>query len=495
VPRSPGTRLKLARAADDESAGPRVKANSTESSPSADGSSGGHLSLRRRQIPSRSRLISSVVFVAASAVAVAYWQGSIFALRGAGVAVVIAVVIAQFPDRDSWAAVIACFVLAYFGGRIAIGNFSAPWNMFYWWPYFGGGLSLAIVIQAFVLEALCPFRVENFAGPRNLLAALLIAGAYFVWRRLEHGHGPASTAFIVAIILFGAMTIAAVRWSVLPGIALVAVFLGLSALAQVSGPEVLEDTHPGATFINFELKPAIGDEIDTRALDLDVYLNPGAPSLFGCPSHVSVYIFVVASITGRRRHTLTEQLARARYELSVTGATKISDDRSGLSTPFASRVIPADRFAEGPHTVYAGHGLDIEAPTGDSFEFNLPLQTPRMMGSCWISVPGVDAGEPIISGGYFESPGTATVDLQPPLHTDVDVSNTAPRPVRKVDDPGDVTWTCTRGYGQGSGNCPAVAVVTATWSSAYVQTVLIVVGALAAIAAERWFRLVEPPSH
>ena len=58
------------------------------------------------------------------------------------------------------------------------------------------------------------------------------------------------------------------------------------------------------------------------------------------------------------------------------------------------------------------------------------------------------------------------------------------------------TWTCFDHSHPGSGTvsqqCPAIAVMTAGWSVAYPQVVLLFVGALIAIAVEHWFRAIDP---
>ena len=76
----------------------------------------------------------------------------------------------------------------------------------------------------------------------------------------------------------------------------------------------------------------------------------------------------------------------------------------------------------------------------------------------------------------------------------MDLTDTSPLPDYQRMIGGTYDWTCfdlSRHPGA-SGQCRAIAVMATGWSASYPQVVLLVVGALIAIAAEHWFRAIHP---
>ena len=451
------------------------------------------MKLERRRSPSRRALAEALFTAACVAVGIALWQGYTLAGKGLVAAVVLALLGAQVESLSTPRhAELVTAVLAYFVGRALEAPLGAPWNLDEWWPY-EAGLCLAIFFQASALRPLVPIRVREATKLRSYAALFLVLGSAFAWRSLKHHLGPASACLVIAVVVVIAL------WSdsryLILGILICAGFLAGSALVQNSGPtEILGSLHEGAIHIAFELRPPPQQYADPQGLAAFVNVRPDAPTVFQCPSAVYVSVFVTIPtgvVSSRRYNQLQTYLLHSTFVLGVTGATTITDDRVGARG--VSHVARASVARGGVHTEYTGTGLHIGAPDGDDFSFALPLQHPRGMGSCFVEVPDVNS-EPLLDAGptYFQQPESAQVELSPSPGSSIDTAETAPTPIRDPNDPDSVDWTCydipKARYASSSGApCPALAVINANWASAYDQTALIVVGALVAIAAERWF--------
>jgi hypothetical protein len=218
----------------------------------------------------------------------------------------------------------------------------------------------------------------------------------------------------------------------------------------------------------------------------------------GCTSSVDIYVQLLIDDRASFEESayIQETLESSRFVFYVSGNVVIHDSR--FNVPQHGRLAVSHLSSEEELSEYYGHGLDPTELTGDSFFFREPWQSPRGMGSCYVSLPwdanGVLYNDPTANSVF---PASTSVELWPPGGSSVNVTDSYPRPDSspRPDSeagPGAATWDCTFA----SKRCPASAVIEAGWAGAYGQIVLIVVGALVAIASERWFsRLTRTPNQ
>jgi len=105
------------------------------------------------------------------------------------------------------------------------------------------------------------------------------------------------------------------------------------------------------------------------------------------------------------------------------------------------------------------------------------------MGACYVKIPQVNRDIFWAGPQYPYQPMVATVEV-----AGADRTESFPQPT--ASDTGGYDWTC---YDNSNpkvsvkSQCPGLTVVAATWAGSYTQMALLLVGALIAIAAERWF--------
>ncbi len=224
-----------------------------------------------------------------------------------------------------------------------------------------------------------------------------------------------------------------------------------------------------------------------------VTVTPAIPTLFHCPTQADVNVFVtIPDLMSAADKKTQAILHESTYQLDVTGATRITRSWDVTNSSSASsRVINATMAAGDTHTQWVGRGLDITAPNGDSFDFNVPIQSWRSMGTCYIKLP--ELNQHILWSGplYLAEPSVSSVQLNPWPGSSVDLTDTSPSPVPDPLEPGTYDWTCFDSSHPSTAvnaqQCPALAVVAANWAGSYGQVAMLLVGTLIAIAAERWF--------
>jgi hypothetical protein len=435
------------------------------------------------------------------------------------IAVLAAVITALVEARHGRKrAIPVAIALAYFGTRALTMGVHYPGSLNSWSPYpLLGWLSheyillVFILLQIWLLRPICPrilcaagvvrrwvvrvarrvplLRDRDRAQVRRL-AVLLVCGLVFIsWDWLEAAVGAASAAFLCALVMVGVMLLASDRKYLLFGIVACAGFLAVSAFAQEAPPSgVLVRDSLSTPEIDFGIAPPAGATVDTRDLQLDVIMTPLAPTLFHCPSQVEIEV-LIDDLDG----DVQTQLSQANYSLTVPGNAVIQlPDASRLGT---RSIVPARNGS--PRTQLIGSGLFVglslppDPSPADGFIFTAPLQSWRSMGTCYVIIPTIQANTPL---GYSIIPAKATVHLSPWQSSSIDLTDTTPQPTADQETQGAFDWTC---YGlpnatvHGNGQCPAVSVVTANWASSYTQIATLLIGALIASAAERWFHFMR----
>jgi len=386
---------------------------------------------------------------------------------------------------------------AYLSTRAISVGFANPWTLLSWSPYpLAQWMSSELVpllimfAQSLLLRPLWPIWVRDANRFRTYVALFLVAVVLISWDILNYIVGPASAALIVTLVVALAMVVATNRRFLMFGIVVCAGFLSVSALAQQDVPaDITGFKSPDAVDIVFRIVPPTGDSLDTTDLKMWVLIQPAAATPFLCPSEVSVLIFfeMLDPLSAQDRKTQAV-LLRSSYMLGVTRKTLITDSRG--SAVGHSRVIDAP--GGGVRTKWVGKALNVSPTGGDEFNFNAPLQSNRSMGTCYVEIPRLQGDIIWRSASHFDQPQAATVELFPELGSKLDLAETPSHPVAEADNPSDprnFEWNCFDNgsrSGRRTQHCPALAVVVADWSSPYGQIALIVVGALIAIAAERW---------
>ena len=403
--------------------------------------------------------------------------------------------------------VVALAILAYLAARALTGGLTYPGSLNSWSPYpvehwlrFAGFLLPGVFLQEWLLYPLWPVLVHDTAEINRKAAVIGCALPFLLWEPLSRSVGSASAALICALTLVLVMILAGRQRFVLFALVSCAGFLAVSALVQESPPFVIRGlVNPGVPDIDFRITLPQGDALlSAGGLRISADLSPGVPTLFHCPSQVQVNVHVSLPFPASPKGIAAYDkdyatLLKSAYFLDVSGDTRII--HLGPSVAHSSRVSDF-----GSRTFLSGTGLDIgQIPTdtavegGDSFVFELPLQSARGMGTCYVTTPTVN--EQVLGIGIkgLTHLATAAVILHPQFGTSLDVTDTSPQPTAVPDVPGVYDWTCFD-YTRAStpGQCPAVAVVATGWAGSYGQVAMLVVGSLVSIAAERWFHRVGP---
>lgn len=405
------------------------------------------------------------------------------------------------PQSDA-----AMAILAYVAARAMTGGLTHPGSLDSWSPYpvshwlqYADLLLVGAFLQALILRPIWPVLVRDAGEIRRWAAVILCVLPFLLWSRLSGIVGSASAALICALALVVAMMLAGRHRFVLLALVFCAGFLAVSALVQHGPPPgVLGTFNFNAPDVDFRIAlPAAAD--DTSGLSLTVNVNPPAPTLFQCPARVDVSIFLNVAQSANQKdmpqsNKLIADLARSPYTLDVSGVTRVTDLKRTANG--SSRVIYAPASQGGTHTEWHATGFDTTAGLGDILDFSLPLQSWRSMGTCYVTIPQVN--QDILWAGtkYFSQPASAMVSLRPETGTSVDLADTSPQPDNQPLVTGTYDWTCfDYSHPRSEGitrQCPAIAVMAAGWSASYPQVTLLVVGALIAIAAERWFGAILP---
>jgi hypothetical protein len=416
-------------------------------------------------------------------------------------------------------AIPVAIAVAYLGTRALSMGIHYPGSLDSWSPYpLLGWLSqewipvVLIMLQIWLLRPVC-FRILRSSGAARRrvirvakrvpllrdraharrLAVLLVCGLVFIgWDWLAAAVGAASAAFLCALAMVGVMLLASDHIYLLFGIVACAGFLAVSALVQQAPPsDVLVQDSFSTPEIYFGIAPPAGAKVDTSALQLQVIMVPLAPTLFHCPSQVEVEVLIED-----QDEKVQGQLSQAKYSLNVPGNSVVQlPDPSTLSTRYTGEARNG-----APTTQLFGSGLDVLAQppfdltVGGGFIFTAPLQSWRSMGTCYVVIPTVDPITDPGPYGYSITPVKATVELWPWQHSSIDLTDTTPQPTADQMTQDAFDWTCkdlSNVTVQGNGQCPAVAVVTTNWANSYTQFVMLLVGTLIAIAAERWFHFMK----
>ena len=450
-------------------------------------------------------------------------DAAVWVLEECGIVVLVAAIGAYVEKlRGRRKSNAAMAVLAYMAARALSGGLTHPGFLSSWSPYpmsdwlrNADFLLLGVFVQAWILRPLFPVFVCNVGKIRKWAAVILCALPFLLWDWLRDSVGSASAALICALALVLAMVVAGRRALVVLALVCCSGFLTVSAFVQHERPQgVLVESYSSAPDIDFHIALPPGD--DTSGLNMTANVGPGAPTLFGCPTQVHVFLSLIAVQPSNPKDMpqylkLLKDLKRAPYTLDVSGVTQINGSHlaSAADKATSSQVIdtPPSRSyvpdsGDGTHTEWRATGFvatTISSPTipglFDILDFSLPLQSWRGMGTCYVTIPRVNQ-EPSWAGkNYPTQPASATVSLLPGT-TSMDLTNTLPRPADQPVAGGTYNWTCFDHSHPGSGGvapqCPAITVMTAGWSAAYPQVVLLVVGALIAIVAEYWFSAIHP---
>jgi hypothetical protein len=449
---------------------------------------------------------------------------AIWVLKECGIVVLVAAIGAHVEKfRGRWPSNVAMAVLAYVAVRALSGGTSLahPGFLSSWWLYpmshwlwNADFLLPGIFVQAWLLRPFCPVFVCDTGKICRRAAVILWRAAvilcvlpFLLWDWLSGSVGSASAGLICALALVLVMVVARRQRFVLFALASCVGFLTVSAFAQHGPPpRVLDTFDSSAPDIDFSIAPPARD--DTSGLSMTVNVDPGVPTLFGCPTQVDVLLSLVVERPSKPKdmpqyNKLLADLKRSPYTLDVSGVTRITDpDLADSADNGSSRVIYASQSRDGDsaHTEWRATGFNPTPSLSDlvgsshplgSWSFGLPLQSWRSMGTCYVTIPRVNQETSWAGTNYPTQPASATVSLRPGT-TSVDLTNTSPRPADQPVAGGTYNWTCFDHSHHGSSGvapqCPAIAVMTVGWSASYPQVVLLVAGALIAIVAERWFR-------
>jgi hypothetical protein len=347
-------------------------------------------------------------------------------------------------------------------------------------------LSLTARTHPYVRRAVARVPLKRDRTQMRKIASVLVCGLVFLgWDWLDGAVGAASAAFFCALAMVVVMLLVGDRRYALLAAAVCAGFLAVSALVQEAPPSsVLAAAQSTAPGIDFGIDPPAGTEIDTSGLQLHIILDPLPPTLFHCPTQVDVEVFVDDT-----NQKVQEQLSHAQYTLTSPGTSVIYWNQENPRDAATVSTVPdaLGRYS----TQILGSGLKVgdnpadDYSMGDEWVFSAPLQSWRSMGTCYVVVPTVNVN------GLL----SATIQLSPWKGSAVDLTDTTPQPAADQVTPGAFDWTCydyTDVEVQGKGQCPAVAVVTASWSNSYTQAALLLIGALLAIIAGGWFDSLKP---
>jgi hypothetical protein len=339
-----------------------------------------------------------------------------------------------------------------------------------------------ILLEVALLLPVWPVVVRAPRSFRNGLAVLVVALAVVLWGPLERSLGTPPAAFVCAAALVAALWLTTERAYVGVGALVCAAFLATSAFAVQPPPSgVLDRFQHTAPAVGFSIRPPRGTAIDTSDLSLSLAVFPRASTPFGCPrrAHLILSAHLPYPETKATR-AAAELLRRSDYLVTVSRRTRIAASPGASGT---SRVVHDSRGLRATYTVWSGKGFDA-AIAGTDFDFDLPVQTVRETGSCFVVIPELSTSDAssVIPPDYFQEPTDRFATLFLPQSSDVDLSRTRPAPEKSLDQQSSLRWNCTSGSSDG---CPAVAVVVANWSDPYKQVALILVGALIAIAAEQ----------
>jgi hypothetical protein len=391
--------------------------------------------------------------------------------------------------------------LAYIVARVVAGLDSPVLSLSTWltngstshldllFRYTTAALFCVILLGLCLLIPLWPVVLHLDRRHRNLLALGfgLLPLAY--WVRLDVALGTASAALVCALAVAVALWFATERAYVGAGVLVCAGFVAASVLVLEPAPSgVLGTSHYNAPNIDFRIRPPGRELLDTSFVSMFVRVEPQAATPLGCPSSARVHVFVASTGTGKAARRTSAMLRRSQYVLEVSGETTITNANEG--TDGVSRVLRGSGVGEDSRTYWAATGLDTGV-LGDSFDFDLPLQSTRSMGTCYLVMPSLqDSNDGPLPGfdGYYQAPWSGEVSLTPALGAEVDRSRTQPLPLGTDIDPQALRWQCYDTDARPPGlvaACPALVVTTTSWSDPYAQVSLILVGALVAIAAEQ----------